>query len=281
MRLVLASLLLGLSACVPGGSLTGTLVDGLAGTPRTGDELRIIAKTADLSDPTCGAKESLVDAAGAFSLQALCADNTYALSLSDGSLMLEGAPTADGSAQVVGVNLTTWRAPAGPGIYVLSADALSMVRTFTDVKYETKVDDPEMKVAYPYMKPTGKVKTVNPGDFFIISGQAYLDRLKWRPLIADPGKRTFSDGSITDHIWVGMKFISDTDWEPVTATLDESKVKVVKAGDRVVHFIPSDALPAGRYALYGDKDKRMFIVDMGRSFAPAAPAAPVDPPASK
>lgn len=266
MRFALIPLFLGLTACIAGGTFNGTLVDGLSGQPR-GNE-RIIAKTSDIPDATCAAKEATADASGVFTLQNLCPGANYALSLSDETLMLEGAPTASGDEQAQGVELKTWRAPGGAGIYVLSEDTLSMVRTFTDIKYEVKIDDPSMKVAYPYMKPTGKVKTVNPGDFFVVSGKANVDRLKWRPVIADPNKRTFVDGSITDHVWIGVKFTSDTEWEPVEVSIDPSKVKVITSGERIVHYIPHDALPEGRYALYGDADKRMFIVDMGRSFAP-------------
>lgn len=266
MRLALVPLLLGLVACAPGGSFNGTLVDGLSGQPR--GEVRVIAKTTDTMDATCAAREATADAGGVFTLDNLCAGSSYSLALSDETLMLEGAPTASGDEQAQAVELKTWRAPAGAGIYVLSNDELSMVRTFTDIKYEVKIDDPSMKVAYPYMKPTGKVRTVNPGDFFVIAGKANVDRLKWRPLIADPGKRTFVDGAITDHVWVGVKFASDTEWETVDVSIDPSKIKVVTSGEQIVNYIPHDALPEGRYALYGDEDKRMFIVDMGRSFAP-------------
>jgi len=251
-----------------GGSYSGTLVDGLSGAPRSGEGLRAIAKASDTSDLTCSAKAGDVDANGAFTIADLCGPDTYVLSLTDENLLIEEPPTIAGSDKIAGASLKVWRAPSGDGIYLMSKDDLTMVRTFTDVKYETKVDDPTMKVAYPYMKPTGKVKTVLPGDFFVISGKSNTDRLKRRPIIADPGKRTFADGAITDHVWVGVKFNSDTDWQPVEAQLDASKVKEVKSGDRIVQYMPSDALPEGRYALYGDDDKRMFIVDFGKSFAP-------------
>ena len=191
------------------------------------------------------------------------------MKVKDETLLVEGSLTTPGAEAVTGQILKTWRAPSGDGIQILSNDGLTPMRTFTDVKYETKIDDPTMKVAYPYVKPTGKVPTVNPGDYFIISGKGNLERLSWRPLISDPEKRTFVDGSITDHMWVGTRFISDTQWEPVTVQVDVSKVKVVKAEDREVHYIAHDALPEGRYALFGDKDNRMFIVDFGKSFAPA------------
>lgn len=270
MRLTLVPLLLALAACAPGGSFSGTIVDGFTGQPR--GDLRVIAKTEAATDMTCAAKEATTDASGNFSIPKLCADNDYNLTVNDESLMLEGAPVVDGGAKTLGVQIKAWRAPNGDGIYVLSNDELSMVRTFSDIKYEVKIDDPSMKVAYPEMKPTGKVRTVNPGDYFAISGKSNVDRLQWRPLLADTGKRTFVDGSIADHVWVGVKFTSDTEWEKMEVSVDPSKIKVVTAGDRIVHYIPHDALPEGRYALYGESDKRMFIVDMGRSFAPEAPA---------
>jgi hypothetical protein len=256
-----------LSACVQQGSFSGTIVDGLTGAPRA--DLVVLATSDNTSDMTCKVKEGKSDASGVFTIAQLCGDGTYTLKIKDETLLVEGSMTTPGAESVTGQTLKTWRAPSGDGIQILSNDGLTPMRTFTDVKYETKIDDPTMKVAYPYVKPTGKVATVNPGEYFVISGKNNLERLSWRPLIADPAKRTFVDGSITDHVWVGTRFVSDTEWQPVTAQLDVSKVKVVKAEDREVHYIGHDALPEGRYALFGDKDARMFIVDFGKSFAPA------------
>lgn len=260
---LLAATAFALTACSAGGTYGGTLTDAMTGQPR--GEVRVIAKSEDATDLTCMAKEAMADASGAFTLANLCAGATYHLTLSDETLLIADPPTIEGGATVTDAKLETWRAPAGAGIYILDEDELSMVRTFTDVKYETKVDDPNMKVAYPYAKPTKLNYLVEPDSWFVISGQSNVDRLKWRPLIEDPGKRTFVDGSIENHAWVGMKFASDTEWEPVQAQLDESKIKTVTSGDRIVQYIPGDALPEGRYALFGDKDSRMFIVDFGTS----------------
>lgn len=255
-----------LSACSPGGSYSGTVIDAMTGNPRGG--LRIVAKADGATDLTCMAKEAEVAADGSFSLTGLCSDTRYNLSLSDEQLLIQDAQPIDGGATVADARLLTWRAPSGPGVYILKDDTLTMVKTFTDVKYETKVDDPEMKVAYPYMKPTRLSYVVEPGSYFVISGKANVERLQFHPLIEDPAKRTFADGSIEDHAWVGMRFKSDTEWEPVEAQLDESKIKKVVSGDRIVHYIPGDALPEGRYAIFGPKDSRMFIVDFGRSQNP-------------
>ncbi len=258
-----------LAACAPGGSYSGSVVDAMSGSPR--GDLRIIAKAEGATDLTCMAKEGQVAADGSFAIPGLCSGNSYDIKLSDEQLLIQDAAQVDGGATVADARLMTWRAPSGPGIYILKDDKLSMVKTFTDVKYETKIDDPEMKVAYPYMKPTKLGYVVEPGSYFVISGKANVDKLEFHPLIEDPGKRTFTDGSIEGHAWVGMRFQSDTEWEPVDAQLDQSKVKMVTSGDRVVHYIPGDALAEGRYAIFGAKDARMFIVDFGRSQNAPAP----------
>lgn len=261
---------LGLTACTVSGTYSGTITDAMTGNPR--GDIRVVAKSEGSTDLTCMAKEATADASGTFKLEKLCAGNNYALTLSDDTLLVEDPPTVDGGAQVDGAQIKTWRAPAGSGIYILKGDELSMVRTFTDVKYETKVDDPAMKVAYPYSKPTKLTYVVEPGSYFVISGQSNVDRLKWQPLIADPGKRTFVDGSIENHAWVGVRFNSDTEWEKVEAQLDASKIKTVQSGERIVQYIPADALPEGRYTLFGENDNRMFIVDFGKSQDQPAPA---------
>ncbi|MCB9781177.1 MAG: hypothetical protein H6742_21605 [Alphaproteobacteria bacterium] len=272
MRKSLVLLALTLAGCSTSSTYSGTIVDAMSGKPR--GELRVIAKSEGATDLTCMAKEATADAQGAFTIQGLCGDMEYQLSLSDETLMIEGATTVTGGTPVTGVTLKTWRAPSGDGVYMLENDELKMVRTFTDVKYETKLDDETMKVAYPYMKPTKLSYAVEPGDWFVLSGQSNLERLKFRPLIADPDKRTFVDGSIADHAWVGVKFASDTEWEPVEAQLDESKIKSVQSNGRTVKYYPHDALPEGRYAIFGDKDQRMFIIDFGKSQNPTdAPAA--------
>lgn len=255
------------TACVQQGSFSGTLVDGFSSAPRA--DLVVLATGEGSTDLTCRAKEGRSDASGNFTIDKLCGDATYTLKVKDETLLVEGELTTPGAEVVTGRTLKTWRAPSGDGVQILSQDKLTAVRTFTDVKYETKLDNPEMKVAYPYVKPTGKVPLVGPGEYFVIAGESNLSRLVFRPLVYDPGKRTFVDGSITDHAWVGVRFKSDTEWEPVSVELDKSKVTVVKAGGREVHYIAHDALPPGRYTLFGDKDQRMFIIDFGSSQAPA------------
>lgn len=274
MRSLILLLIPVLSACVQQGSYSGTITDGLTGNPRA--DLVVLANSDGGSDLSCKVKEGKTDATGLFTISQLCGGTSYTLKVKDETLLVEGSLSTPGDEAVSGQTLKTWRAPSGDGIQILSNDGLTPMRTFTDVKYETKIDDPTMKVAYPYVKPTGKVPTVNPGEYFVISGKNNLERLTWRPLIADPAKRTFVDGSITDHMWVGTRFASDTEWQPVTVQVDVGKVKVVKAEDREVHYMGHDALPEGRYALYGDKDARMFIVDFGKSFAPAKDEAPAE-----
>lgn len=262
-----------LAACSVGGTLSGTLTDAVNGKPRT--DVRVIAKAEGDADLTCQLQEAQVDANGAFTLPKLCSGVSYRVSLSDEGLLLADAPLVDGSAPTTVLSLQAWRAPKGKGLFILTDDKLDDVRTFTEIKQEVSVNDPNLKITYPYMKPTKLSYVVEPGSFLVVSGKSNVETHQYLPLIADPGKRTFQAGSIENHAWAGARFTSETEWEPVTATLDSSKVKQVETGERIVQYIAHDALPEGRYAIFGEGDTRMFIVDFGKS-QDAAEAAPAD-----
>jgi hypothetical protein len=51
--------------------------------------------------------------------------------------------------------------------------------------------------------------------------------------------------------------------------LDPSKVTEILIRGEGMKFIAHDALPQGRYALLGEKDSRVTILDFGSSQAPA------------
>lgn len=252
-----------LVACSVGGTLSGTLTDAVNGKPRTG--VRVIAKAEGDADLTCQLQEADVDATGSFTLPKLCSGVQYKVTLSDEGLILADVPLVDGSAPTTTLALQAWRAPKGKGLFILTDDGLSDVRTFTEIKQEVSVNDPNLKVTYPYMKPTKLSYVVEPGSFLVVSGKTNIETHKYLPLIADPGKRTFQAGSIENHAWAGVRFTSETEWEPVTVTMDAAKVKQVEVGERIVQYIAHDAMPEGRYAIFGDDDTRMYIVDFGKS----------------
>lgn len=265
-RTALVALVPLLAACNPGSAFSGTLVDGFTDQPRA--DVAVLAKSADTTDLTCQVRESRTDATGAFHLQNLCTGATYALSLGDETLMLDQSRTLDGSAEAAaGVKLVSWRAPSGDGVYKLTDDGLSSLRSFSDVATETILESEEV-VRYPTMKPT-KVVTIGNDDRLVLSGADVIARMEVHPLVADAGKRQFAgDVSIEDHVYIGVRFASDTEWEAQAATMDASKVTLVDNGDKQVKYLPGDALPQGRYAVLGSKDKRTYVFDFG-----AAPVA--------
>lgn len=257
-----ALLMAPLAACSPGGNHQGIVVDGLTGTPREG--VRVLARSADASDLTCQVREATTDATGAFTLENTCAGATYNVAAADDGLLVEGALQLKGGEQSTSpASYTAWRAPTkGTGVYKLSADSLKPLKTFADVHTETVVDS-DVKVRYPTLKPV-KVSGLDKGDWLVIVGKSNVDRLKVHPLIPDDSVRAFTgDVTIDNHVYIGVQFDTDTDFELVDAQLDTDKVRNVSVGDHVVRFIGHDALPEGRYALLGDSDKRTFVLDWG------------------
>ena len=267
-----------LTACVPGGVFQGTLTDGLTGQPLA--ETRILLKSKDTTDMTCGAREATTDAAGAFKIENTCAGATYEATTPDPTLFLatEG-PLVGGDATGVPVALKAWRSPEGAGIQVLAGTELKLLRTFSDVAQETLLGTTEI-VKYPASKPTGKVATIPAGEYLVLSGKDNVDRLKFYPLVDAPGPRKF-EGAVTipDHAFIGVSFTSDTVWERIEATPNPAKVIEVQTPEHVIKYVAGDALPAGRYAMLGEKDKRVFIVDFGASQAPGAGAPAEGAPA--
>lgn len=257
-----ALLIAPLAACNPGGTHQGTLVDGLTGAPRDG--VRLLARSGDAADLTCQVREATTDAAGGFTLENTCAGATYTLTAADDGLLLDGALELKGGEQAAApVGYTAWRAPTkGTGVYKLSGDQLQPLKTFADVHTETVVDS-DVKVRYPALKPV-KVSGLEKGDWLVLVGKDNVDRLKVHPLIADDAVRAFTgDVTIDNHVYIGVKFGSDSEYEFVQAQLDADKIRNVSVGEHVVRFIAQDALPEGRYAMLGDSDKRTFVMDFG------------------
>jgi len=260
-----------LVACNPGGSFDGRLVDAMTSKPRS--DIRVLAKAESPSDMTCQVREATTDATGTFHIDNTCPDTTYDLVLGDDTLRLADAPKLTGGQKATGtVDLSVWRAPAGTGIFKLKDDTLTAVRTFSDVGEETVLGTAE-KVRYPTKKPLSGLANIDGGSWLVIGGKNAIDRYRFLPLEPDTGVRNFENGvTIEDHVYIGVKFTSDTEFTRTDATLDESKIKNVTAGDRMVRYIASEALLTGRYAVLGDDDKRTFVIDFGDIPAPAASA---------
>jgi hypothetical protein len=251
-----------LVACSPGGTYQGHLVDGLSGEVRA--DVRMLARSPTASDMACQVREATSDASGNFLFENLCSGSDYTISSADETLMLTETPSVTGGVvSTAAIDMTIWRAPTGKGMYRLSKDALAPVRVFADVATET-VKDGELVVRYPTLKPT-RVSTLEKSDWLVIAGKDLVDRLEIHPLVADDAVRGFANEvTIDSHVYIGVKFNSDTEFEILTTQLDASKVRNVTNGDQVVRFIAQDAVPEGRYAIVGPTDKRTFVLDFGQ-----------------
>lgn len=253
--------LVALAGCSPGGTVAGVLTDGLTGQSRSA--VRVLAKSADTPDLTCAVREATTGPDGAFQIDGLCAGATYALDLGDKTLMLGNAHTVDGAATAEApVSLVGWRAPSGSGVYRLSEDRLSPLRSFSDVATETLLGSEET-VRYPKLKPV-RVAAIEPGQHLVLAGAGHADELEVVPLVADAGKRRFAgDISIEDHVYIGLRFASDTEWERVEAALDPARVRSVDRDDHAVRYLAAEAVPAGRYAVLGPGDQQTYVFDFG------------------
>ncbi len=254
-----------LAACSTGGSVSGTVVNGLTGEPL--GAVRVLAKSKDTTDLTCAVREVTTAPEGSFQIDQLCAGATYTLGLGDKTLMLETAPLVDSTATPeTPLSLVGWRAPSGAGVYRLGGDALAPLRSFSDVATETLLGTDEI-VRYPTLKPV-RVAAIEPGQYLVLAGAGHAHEMELVPLVVDEGKRRFAGGiSIEDHVYIGVRFASDTDWERVTAPVDPAKVREVDNGDHAVRYIAADAVPPGRYAVLGPGDQQTYVIDFGGALA--------------
>jgi hypothetical protein len=265
-----------LSACQIGGNVAGKVVDPMTGQPRA--NLRIIAKANPESpDPQCQMKDATTGADGSFTIQGTCPNTSYDLVLKDETLMIAGEAKAAGGSPVGPLTLDAWRAPASTGVFLLKGDKLTSVKTAADVDKETITGTTE-QVWYPTMTPA-KVTLIDAGSYLVISGKDLVDGLNFAPLVVHPGKVRFSTGAdtyvdIPDQGFIGTTFTSDTEFQRVAATPDTAKAKEVMRGDKSMRYYAADSLPAGRYVLMRNGDKRVYIFDFGT--ASAAPAAMAD-----
>ena len=88
-----------------------------------------------------------------------------------------------------------------------------------------------------------------------------MESLQFYPLVPDARRRQFKGKSITDHVYIGVKFTTDTKFERLSAAVDESQVERVMSGKRAFHFMSHGALAPGRYAVMADTDTVTSLVD--------------------
>ena len=254
-----------IAGCSGGGSYQGVLSNGMDNQALAG--IRLVAKSSPPSpDLTCQVREATTDAAGAFTFSDLRHKQAYVMSIPQPNLQMSGATVIEGTEQTEPSQHEAWWSPDGSGVYLLAGETVKPVPTFSDVETDETVDG--QTVRYPSMKPTGKVITVDAGKHLVISGKKMVKRLEFLPLVTDTKRRRFKSGWITDHVFIGHKFETDTKSGPVQATIDATKVKEVLIRNEGVRYLAHDALPAGRYALLGRDDDRVTILDFGSSQAP-------------
>ena len=254
------------SGCSGSGVYQGVLANGMDNQTLSG--IRIVAKSSPPSpDLTCQVRETTTDAQGAFTLSDLCHDQSYVMEIPQPNLQLSGNIVVQGSEQTEPGKHEAWWSPDGSGVYMLAGESVKPVPTFADVETGETIDG--QKVRYPSMKPTGKVITIDAGKHLVISGKKTVKQMEFFPLVADPKRRRFKSGWITDHVFIGHRFESDARSAPVQADLDPAKVQEVLIRNEGVRYIAHDALPAGRYAMLGKNDNRVSILDFGESQAPA------------
>jgi hypothetical protein len=267
-----------IGGCSTAGSFQGKLVDGMSGTPRA--DIVVLGRAKDNADLACQIVEGKTDAAGVFTFAKTCKGATYTLEVKDKTMLLVDAPTVDGTlTSTAPVEIKAWRGPSSDGLSTLRDDKLGSIASRTLLRRDEKVKGTETVALFP--KEKFKTSTaVTDGGYLVVAGKDLNGKLQMVPVVPSPGVVTFESGNtLENHAFIGLKFAADgLSAEPVTATLDESLVKTVKHGDRVLRYIPAAALPAGQYALFGEGDKEAFIVQLG---APAAePTAAATPPAT-
>jgi len=247
--------------CVPAGSYQGKLVDAITGDPLP--DIRLLAKSDPMSsDMTCQTFDALSGADGSFTIQGLCAADTYKLQAGLDSQLLEGIVAIEGGVQATEVVTTkVWRAP-GAGVYILIDDKWDKLSTASDVESKNLLDSEE-KAFYPAKLPLVFSK-VEPGQYLMLSGDRNIDKLGYYPLI-ESEERTFGtkDEPDKDEPWsyIGIEFTSDTEFQRKTATPEAAKQLEIEQGDAHVVYLPHDALPAGQYALWEQDGRRMYAVE--------------------
>lgn len=245
-------------------SASGTLIDVVAGDkPIAG--MRLIAEASGSASVSCSTFEATTDDNGNFKFDALCSGTAYKLKPGNENLWLaDGDVIPDGGGE--GLQFKAWRSPTGPGAYLLTGTELQAIKTSADIKKEPIWKSDTEVALYPATVP--KSPAVIPADgYLVLVGERAAKQTAYWPLIASE-TRTFGSPTttkITMDPWsyIGIEFSSDTEFERKTATPDDSKILKKDAGDRVTHWIPGNALPAGRYAMHKEGDTRTTIVDFG------------------
>lgn len=249
-----------------GVSLEGRVVDGMTGDPIAGPYKLSAKATSPDASLSCQFFQVDVDAQGKFLIPTLCGGTPYQLATDRDDLWLAEVDTVPDGGFPGPTDLKAWRAPKASGLYEMGEDgSFEALKTAADVKSE-KLFNLDTRVLYPATVPDEPTH-VKEGEYLVFVGKATIEGFDFVPLVPS-GVRVFGNDElkITMEPWsyLGVKFVDDTQIEKVEAKLDPSKVVEKEKGNRVVRWVPADALPAGRYAILKDGDRRTYIVDLGK-----------------
>ncbi len=255
--LTIATLLAALVGCGATG-LEGTLLDE-AGNPFP-DGATLKLKAVGEVGLTCQQFGGPVDpATGAFSIEKVCtSESAYTIKLSD-----EGIWLAEMGEVPVGhtgpLNLIGYRHGGGPGVYHAKTptDVIAL-RTGADLKKTTKDG-----AALQYLKKVAHITVVPAGETILVNGADKVEKMAFHPLTWTPGPVTLgtADAPLEVPEGAGIWTVGPA------AAADASKFKTKEHGDVKLTYIPGDALAAGRYAYFSEKDSRPWLFDFGAAQA--------------
>ena len=252
--------------------IDGKLVDGLTGKGIS--EVRVIAKavSADVS-MTCQAFDATTDENGQFNLSGVCTGTAYMLSLGDDTWWVpELKPVDDGGA--VGLELTAWRNTDGEAIFRLAGDQFEGLKTHADVKAD-KIGDTEEVVRYPWPRIPASLPSIGPGEHLVMVGKETVGSWEILPLFDAANKVQLGEWTMEPWSYIGVKFgDTEKDWERVASPVDRSKVIVQETESRAGMYVPSEAVPPGRYAVLGPKSRTVSLVMFGAADGAMAQKVP-------
>ena len=245
--------------------IAGTVVDGITSQPLP--EFRLVARAdADVS-PTCAVVEATSDASGTFVFEGLCAGkSSYTVTSSneswwfpDGAIIPQGATGA--------LSLSAWQAPGGSGLFKLTSQTMERLKTAGDLKKDT-VFGTDQVFYYPSEIP-GSPPLIQAGEQLVIVGADMVNDAKLYALNPGPEavKVHSSDSSyalLRSVSTIGLVFTGEVEFEqsgPISP--DAAKTTTKQSSERSVRYLQADAVPPGRYAVFKEKDRRVYLVDFG------------------
>jgi hypothetical protein len=253
----------------------GVVTDGITGSPLT--DFRLLARASGEVRATCGVFETGTGPEGRFIFSGLCTGSSaYEVTAADDAWWFpDGATIAQGGGSAI--NLAAWHAPSGTGLYSLSNGVMGYLKTAGDLKKDT-VYETEKTFYYPSEIPS-KVPRIEASDYLVLVGAAVSGTMFYLVHPYSEGievnSSSGSSATLRNVSTIGAKFSGPTEYEdsePLSP--DASKLIAKKSGDRAATYVRGDALPPGRYAVFKERARRVYLVDFGA--ASEAPTADAD-----